>query len=147
MSLSGKEFNPDDILEKINGQFLTTDKFSKTDKTGFNDNIYGYGNLTVYHKNDHVTDMHMSDYEMFYVKFIIENQNFLIDNNVKEIELFYDLFYDGGQCNFQISSINHLKKLSTKLKVSIPISIHKISQREMKCRIKEINKVWGKSLV
>lgn len=70
------------------------------------------------------------EYEKWYVDFLNEYYNCLVKMGVERIDLFINVFFC-GQCNFEIFSNQMLRSLSLK-NISLPISIFKLSQIEIK---------------
>jgi hypothetical protein len=141
MSFFGNNFNPNNIISELNGNFLVIDKIIKGDKKKYIKGNYEFGNIDIWHINKFATEEQIKEYESFFVEFITNNYKTLKQNHVQDIHLFYDIYYDGDQCNFEILSKKQLRKLF-KINLSLPISVHKLNQKELKRRSKEINETW-----
>lgn len=142
LSISGDNFNPLRILNKIQGDFVVDDYFSPNDKNHFNKNeIYENGSITFIHPNKFSTQNEIIKYENSIIKFIESNFNLFIENSVEQIEIYMEIYFDGGQCNFEIFSKEILKKL-TDFNVSLPISIYVLNEVEIKNWESEINSQW-----
>lgn len=76
-----------------------------------------------------------TSYEKWYVNFIRNNYTTFKRYGVKEMNIFINVFYS-GQCNFEIFDKKLLALLS-QYKISLPISIYALSNKELEEILKE----------
>ncbi|HMQ70797.1 MAG TPA: hypothetical protein PKC58_17610 [Ignavibacteria bacterium] len=142
ISISGDDFYPQNVLEKIQGNFVVNNYFKPTDKKPINiSEEYGYGSMSFLHPNKSSTENEIIEYEMGFIEFIEKNFSFFTENGANEFEIFIEIYFDGGQCNFEIFSKDLLKKLGS-FGVSLPISIYVLKNEEIQKWEDEIKIVW-----
>lgn len=118
LDLYGKSFIPTKLVELINDEIFVN----------YIDNSYNFVSLEKPFSLGINQDL--LAYEMWYVEFINKYYTKLLDFGVERIDLFINVFFH-GQCNFEIFTNNMLRDL-TKRNISLPISIFKLSQAEIK---------------
>ena len=150
ISISGDNFYPQNILQKIQGDFIINDKYFCPDDKKILRNglmlgdVYGYGWMQFRHPLQWARGRNIIKYEKDFVEFIEKNYKLFKENGVDDIRIFMEVFYDkGGQCNFAIFNNKLLKRLA-KYNVSLPISIYTLSKREIEKWEKEIDTRWNK---
>lgn len=142
ISISGDDFHPEKIIEEIQGNFVVNTYFNPTDKKPINTSEeYGYGSMSFWHPNKNSTEDELNKYEMSFVEFIEKNYTLFVKNGVKEFEIFVEIYFDGGQCNFEIFNKELLKKIGM-LGVSLPISVYVLNNDEVQKWEDEIKLVW-----
>jgi hypothetical protein len=142
-SISGDCFDPEKVIERIQGDFIIVSSFRPTDKKFLNSfEEYGYGNLSFWHKRKFSTDDFLIKYENDFVEFIVKNHSLFVENGANEFEIFLEIYSDGGQCNFEIFNKELLGKLSN-IGVSLPISVYVLKRREIKKWEAEIKLDWS----
>lgn len=141
-SVSGDIFYPKSVIQEIKGDFIIDSFFNPTDKK-FEDssNEYGYGGISFWHPNKYSTEDKIIKYEMSFVEFIEKNYTLFVINGVNEFEIFVEIYFDGGQCNFEIFNKELLKKIG-ELGVSLPISVYVLKNEEIQKWEDEIKLVW-----
>ena len=141
-SISGDNFFPEKIIDKIQGGFTTMSFFSPKDKKKVNENEeYGFGSMSFWHPKKFTTEERISEYENSFIEFIEINYNVFIEYKVTDLQILVELFYDGGQCNFEIFSKDLLKRL-VNFGVSIPVSIYVLEEDKLVEWENEIRKNW-----
>lgn len=141
-SVSGDNLYPERIIERIQGDFVVDSYFSPTDRKPNNKNSeYGYGGVSLWHPYKFSTDDRILEYETAFVEFIEKNYNVFIENGASELQIFIEIYYEGGQCNFEVFNKNLLKKLA-EFGVSIPISVYVIKEQELQNWENEIKLNW-----
>ena len=140
----GDNFYPQNILQKIQGNFIIDDKYFCPDDNRFgDDDKYGYGSMSFSHPLQWARGRNIIKYKKDFVEFIEKNYKLFKENGVDDIRIFMEVFYDkGGQCNFEIFDNKILNRLA-KYNVSLPISIYTLSKREIEKWEKEIDTRWN----
>ena len=147
MSVYGDNFNPDNVIDKLKGDYQIVNIIKKGEKKRKDsDDEYEFGDIGIWHVNKFATENQILEYENFFVSFINENYSLLKANKVTDIDLYYEVFYDGEQCNFSILSAKELQIIA-KYSVSFPISIYKLNKNKMKKWSNEINEIWEEKVV
>lgn len=139
LSISGDTLYPEKIINKIKGDFIIDSYFSPTDIKPDN-NKYGCGEILFWHPKKFSTENNIIEYEKEFIKFI-EKNSILFTEEVNSVEIFIEIYYDGGQCNFEIFNKDLLKKL-TNFGVSIPLSIYVMEEKEVIEWENQINSNW-----
>lgn len=141
-SVAGDSFYPEIILNDIQSDFVVDSYFNPTDKKVENrSDEYGYGNLSFWHKNKFSTEGEIAKYERDFIEFIEKNHSFFVENGVTDFEIFIEIYFDGGQCNFEIFNKQLLKKIGD-FEVSLPISVYLLSIEEIQQWEDEIKLIW-----
>jgi len=142
-SISGVSFYPETILENIQGDFVIDSYFKPSDKKPINiSEEYGYGGISFWHPQKFSTEDEIIKYEKSFIEFIEKNYSLFFDNGANDLEIFIEIYFDGGQCNFEIFNKNFLKKLG-KFGVSLPISVYVLKNDEIQKWEEEVKLVWG----
>lgn len=143
-SISGDKFYPEKILNKTQGFIVDDSYFSPTDKKKYNQSDeYGFGTMSFWHPKKYSTEDQIVEYEKAFIQFIEQNNDLFVKNGVEELEIFMEIYFDGGQCNFEIFDKTELKIL-TSFGVSLPISVYILPVRKIKQWEKEIKVEWEK---
>jgi hypothetical protein len=142
-SISGDDLYPEKVLDKIQGDFIAVSHFSPTDKKKFGDknSEYGYGGISFWHPNKFATEDRIMDYEKAFVEFIENNYGLFFQNGGNDLDIYLEIYYDGGQCNFEVFNKEMLSKLA-KLGVSLPISIYILEENQLQEWENEISLLW-----
>lgn len=141
-SVFGNTFYPEKILNKIEGDFIIDTYFSPKDKKFSNTSEeYGYGGISFWHPQKFATEAKIVDYEKAFVDFIEKNDKLFKENGVDDLQIFMEIYYNGSQCNFEIFNKDLLKKL-TKYKVSFPVSVYLLGEKEIQEWENEIKSKW-----
>jgi hypothetical protein len=142
-SISGDDFYPEQIFNSIQGDFEINSYFNpKTLIVNAKSGEYGYGNLAFWHPKKFATEDDILEYEKDFVEFIEKNYSLFIDNGVNEFEMFIEIYFDGGQCNFELFNKDFFKKVA-KIGVSIPVSIYVLSTDDIQKWENEIRLNWN----
>jgi hypothetical protein len=141
-SVSGNNFYPDKVLKKLKGNFLIGSYFQPNDMK-FEDNfeVYGYGSISFWHPKKFSSEEKINDYENEFILFIEENFSTFVENGVEDLQIFIEIYFDGGQCNFEIFNKELLKRLGL-FGVSLPISIYTLKEEEINEWRREIKQTW-----
>lgn len=130
-SVSGDNFYPETILNNIQGNFIVDSYFNPTDKKFDNKpDEYGNGNLSFWHKNKLSTEVEIAKYEGDFVEFIEKNHLLFVENGVSELAIFLEIYFDGGQCNFEVFNKQLLKRIGD-LRVTLPISVYLLKNEQI----------------
>jgi hypothetical protein len=141
-SVLGDSFYPELILNNIQGDFIIESFISPTDRKFENKpDEYGYGNLSFWHKNKFSTEDEILKYEKDFIEFIGKNHSLFVENGVTESEVFIEIYFDGGQCNFEIFNKELLKHIGD-FEVSLPISVYLLKSEEINKWESEIKLKW-----
>lgn len=142
-SISGDNLYPEKIINKIQGDFIIMSFFSPSDKKPVNNaEEYGYGGMSFWHKKKFSTEGEILKYEKDFIEFIEKNHTLFVENGVSEFEIFIEIYFDGGQCNFEIFNKELLKQIGN-FGVSLPISIYLLKSEEIQRWESEIKLKWG----
>lgn len=141
-SILGENFWPQKIINNIEGDFIVESYFSPTDKKFENSNDeYGYGGMFFFHPKKFAVPGCVLEYEKAFVDFLENNYRLFKENGVEDLEFFIELYYDGGQCNFEIFNKELLKKIAD-FDVSIPVSVYILKEEELQQWENEIGREW-----
>jgi hypothetical protein len=142
LSISGEDFYPEKVLEKVQGSFVICSNFKPTDKKFTNSSDeYGYGGMSFWHPNKYSTEEQIIDYERGFIEFIEKNLNLFTENGAYEFEILIEIYFDGGQCNFEIFNNELLKKIG-EFGISLPISVYVLKDEEIQKWEDEIKVAW-----
>jgi hypothetical protein len=143
ISVSGINFYPEKIIDKIKGDFVLEYHFKPTDKLPINDiEEYGYGAISFWHPNKFSTEENIVEFESAIIKFLELNLKTFNENGADEFQIFIEIYFDGGQCNFEIFNRELLKRLAN-IGVSIPISVYVIDEIKLNHWEQEIKLNWA----
>ena len=131
LNLYGDDFSPRKALTEI------TDKihiFSSNEPDDVNDKdprgIYGFGSLSILSPQIYGLQYEMAKYEEWYLDFIDKYKPIFDKHCVTEINLFFDVFDNGSQLNFEILSRELLKKVGQHA-IAIPISVYRLTTEDI----------------
>lgn len=142
-SISGDNFSPEKILTKIHSDFIVDFYFNPTDKKFDNSpEEYGYGVMSFSHPKKYSTKDEIVAYERALIEFIETSHSLFTENGVNDFQIFMEIYFDGGQCNFEIFNKSLLQKLSS-FKVSLPISVYILKEEEILEWENEIRADWA----
>lgn len=146
IKIFGDNFYPDEVLRKIQQKFIVGSKYKPGDKKFPNsDQILDYGFVILMHPYRFAIGETVEEYENSIVQFLDDNMKVIKEFGGEEFELNVEVYYDGGQCNFEIFNKYHLNKLSKHL-ISISVSVYKLSIEEYKKWEDEIKLIWNSKL-
>lgn len=100
--------------------------------------------MSFWHPNKNSTEDEIIKYEISFVEFIEKNYTLFVKNGVNEFEIFVEIYFDGGQCNFEIFNKELLKKFGN-FGVSFPISVYVLKNEEIQKWEEEIKIDWKNS--
>lgn len=141
-SVSGDDFYPEKIIDRIGGDFIIDSFFNPTDKRLYDlEGIYGYGGMSFWHPKKFSTEDSIIKFETDFVDFIEENYTLFIENGVTDFQIFIEVYFDGGQCNFEIFNKQLLKKIGN-FEVSLPISVYVLKNKELQKWEDEVKLKW-----
>ena len=130
-SISGDDFYPEKNLSKIEGDFITDSLFHPNDKKFDNrPDEYGYRGMSFWHPKKFSTENEILEYEKSFINFINKNYSLFFENGVDNLQIFIEIYFDGGQCNFEVFDKEALKIISY-FNVSLPISIYVLTDKEI----------------
>ena len=142
LSIFGDKLEPGSIINSLLGDFTVESFNAPQDKKPQSEDIYGFGSITFWHPNKFANSDRVAAYEKDFIRFLEDNYPLFAKYGADECEFFLEIYYDGGQCNFQIFDRNILKRLA-KYKTSIPVSVYTLSVKEIEEWEKEIEQLWG----
>src|SRR5688500_3178831 len=127
LDLYGDKFSPKKFLSEITD---TVHVFNSTEPDDLNDKdpegVYGFGSLSILSPQTYGLQYEMTDYENWYFDFIDKNKRTFDQHSITKINLFLDVFDNGGQLNFEIFSRDLLKKVAL-YNIAIPISFYRLT--------------------
>jgi hypothetical protein len=131
LGLYGDNFSPRKALTEITDNIHI---FSSNEPDDLNDKdprgIYGFGSLSILSPRIYGLQYEMAEYEEWYLNFIDKYKPIFDKYGVAEINLFFDVFDNGGQLNFEILSRDLLKKVG-QCAIAIPISVYRLTTEEI----------------
>ncbi|MDJ1467597.1 hypothetical protein QNI19_18670 [Cytophagaceae bacterium DM2B3-1] len=144
--ISGDNLVPEKVIEGTSKDFIVVSYNSPTDrKFADKEDLYGYGVITFWHTKKFATRENIHTFEGEYVAFIENNFSLFTLNGATDFELYMEVYYDGGQCNFEIFDKDLVARLA-KFRISIPVSVYVLSDLELNKWMKEIELTWSASL-
>ena len=127
LDLYGDNFSPTKALTEITDNIHI---FSSNEPNDLNDKdpkgIYGFGSLSILSPQIYGLQYEVAEYEEWYLSFIDKYKPTLDKHGVTEINLFFDVFDNGSQLNFEILSRDLLKKVGQH-SIAIPISVNRLT--------------------
>jgi hypothetical protein len=145
LSIEGDKFLPNKVIDNIAGDLIVESLYYPNDRNDrkWRDSFeeYGYGGILFWHPKKFTLDDTSREYNTMFLEFIKMNYKFFSENGVEEWCLYIEIYYDGGQCNFEIFDREFLEVLS-KFKVSIPMSVYCLNPEEYHQWVEEIKLEW-----
>ncbi|MCL9807645.1 hypothetical protein NAT51_19135 [Flavobacterium amniphilum] len=137
LDLYGEDFSPGKFLEEVTDKIHVFSSNEQDDKKHKRtEEVYGFGSLSVLCPQIYGLQYQMAEYENWYFDFLDKNKLLIDRHNVNEINLFIEIFHDGGQLNFEIFSRELLKKAGL-YNIAIPVSYYKLTTEEIIDMIKD----------
>ena len=128
------------------GDFLAVDFFSPNDKKfETTSEQYGYGGMSIWHPKKFALRENIIVFENYFVEFLEKNYQLLLVNGVKDFDLFSEIYYDGGQCNFEFSK-SWIKKLA-EFEISLPVSVYALDEKYFNNWSDEIESEWNDAVL
>jgi len=141
-SVTGNNLFPQKTLDNIQGDFIAISHFSPTDRKFIGqDSVYGYGGISFWHPYKFATEDQVITYEKAFVEFIEQNHALFFQSGGDKLEIYLEIYYDGGQCNFEVFNKELLSNLA-KFGISLPISIYILEENKLEDWENEISLVW-----
>lgn len=140
--VTGDDFFPNTILEKIKGHFQIASKNNPSDKKFENrEDIYGFGSISFFHPKLFSTNETIIEYNEWLINFLRINHKIFINGGADGFQFFIEVYYDGEQCNFEIFNQNQLQEIFG-IKISLPVSVYKLSTNELEKWEEEVRLDW-----
>lgn len=140
VTVSGDELNTITLRKDISSQFLVVSSNEVQDKILESEKeVYGFGSISFWHPKKFCFDDYLLMYENDIQNFLENHIEVFQKNNVQEICVYMEVYYEGSQCNFEVIYFNK----NMPFDVKIPISVYKLNKKEYKNWIKEIDKYWN----
>jgi hypothetical protein len=137
LQLIGDQFFPGKLIDNLKSNSLVADFHDPGDKIWADkEETYDFGMVSILYPRTFGLQ-YDEEYQEWYIKFIEENSINLVENDVNDVRLFIEVFYD-GQCNFEIFDKELIHRMSRCMKVSLPISIYHLKDEEIKEMLLEI---------
>ena len=139
LDLYGDNFLPRKALIEITDNIhisssIEPDDLNDKDPSG----VYGFGSLSILSPQIYGLQYEMEEYEEWYFSFIDKYKPVFDKYGVTEINLFFDVFDNGGQLNFEILSRELLKKVG-QYGIAIPISVYRLTTEQIVDMLSETN--------
>lgn len=143
-SVSGDSFYPAKVIGKTKGELVIESYFSPGDSKGLPgiSDQYEYGCVSFWHHKKFSTENQIVAYEKDFVEFIEENYQLFTEHGASDFEIYLEIYFDGGQCNFEIFDKAFLRQLAN-FNVALPISIYVLKESEIKQWENEIQLLWN----
>ncbi len=133
LQLIGDNFHPSEIIERMEEEYTLSDYHHPGDKMFENStNRYDFGELSLMHPRVFGLENDNWEYEEWFVNFIERYHDLFNSNGIDDFRIFIDVFYSGDQCNFEIFNKNLVKRLGRCIDFSMPISIYKLKQKDIR---------------
>lgn len=143
LSISGDSFFLESVVSKIVGDFIVKSSNSPGDKFERRNGNYDFGSVLFWYTKNFSTEEYIEKYEKYFVDFLEDNYLIFTKNGADNFSFFIEIYYDGGQCNFEIFNKTLLKKIK-KLNVSITVSVYTLSKDKLQEWANEIELDWAK---
>ena len=139
LTVTGDNFFPRNITTIFEGKLLFEINFNPDDKNDSDERKeYGFGCATFYHPSIFgLEEKTWREYENDFVKSLEDYYDLLISYGANDFSMYTEIYYEGWQCNFNIFDKENMEKLS-KYNLSFPVSVYKMSQKEMKSLFKSM---------
>lgn len=137
LDLYGDNFSPKKFLEQVLEpihvfDFNEPDDPNEVDPEG----VFGFGCLSIKSPQIYGLQYEMTEYESWYFDFLDRNKDLLNQHGVEKVNLFMNVFHNGGQLNFEIFSRDLLKKVAS-YDIAIPISYHRLTTEQIVDMLKD----------
>ncbi|MCK8495872.1 hypothetical protein M0L20_28660 [Spirosoma sp. RP8] len=142
LSVSGDNFFPESVVNEMVGNFILKSSNRPNDKFENRDGTYNFGNALFWYVKNFATQNYVARYEKYFVDFLEENHSLFIKKGAEDFSFFLEIYFDGGQCNFEILSKDLLSRIAN-LKVSISISVYVLSEEYIQNWSNEIDVDWS----
>ncbi len=129
LDLYGDNFSPHKLLPQLKDSFKLIDSNEKTDIDKIRHRQYDFGALSLQHPDCIGIEYKSTEYQKWYIDFILKNHIAFTTNCVDRVDLFYNVYYS-NQCNFEILDKELLSSISG-LGISLPISVYQQTKEEL----------------
>lgn len=141
-SVSGDNFMPEKVINLIQGDFILVSYFGPADKVPEKGSeTYGFGDMSFWHPRKFSTETCIAAYEKDFCHFIEKNYQLFVDYGGLDFQIFMEIYFDGGQCNFEIFEKTLLQTLA-KHSVALPISVYILAEEAIMKWEREIEQAW-----
>lgn len=140
-SVSGDYLRPESFIKSVEAGFIIDSYFKRDDKKR-NGEEYGYGSISFWHPQKFATVTRIKEYENSFVHFVERNYSLFTKHGGNDFQFLVEIYYDGGQCNFEIFNKDLLQRLGS-MGISIPVSVYSLQEEEILKWETEINFSWG----
>jgi hypothetical protein len=131
LDLYGDNFSPRKALKEITDNIQISSSNEPDDLNDKDpDGVYGFGSLSILSPQIYGLQYEMAEYEEWYLNFIEKYKPVFDKHGVTAINLFFDVFDNGGQLNFEILSRELLKKVG-QYEIAIPISVYRLTTEQI----------------
>lgn len=141
LSVSGDNFFPESVVDEVVGDFIVKSSNRPNDKFENREGTYDFGDVLFWYVKNFATQNYVARYEKHFVDFLEENHSLFIKNEAEDFSFFIEIYFDGGQCNFEIFSKDLLRRIA-KLKISIAVSVYILSEEYIQDWSNEIDVDW-----
>lgn len=141
-SATGELFLPTKIIDKVTGNFVLKSIHSPGDQFANRPGAYDFGTISYWHPKQFATDDNIVTYEEEFIQFITANQQIFQENLAYDLSLYIEVYFDGGQCNFEIFSKSSLIQLAN-ANISMPISVYVLAATELQEWEAEVVSAWN----
>jgi hypothetical protein len=141
-SATGDLFLPSKIIDKVNGNFVIKSIHSPGDQFANREGAYDFGTISYWHPKQFATDDNIAAYEDDFIQFITANQQIFQENLADDLSLYIEVYFDRGQCNFEIFSKSSLTTLAN-ANISLPISVYVLDDTKLQEWEAEVVSAWN----
>lgn len=138
LDLYGDSFSPKTFLGQLPNSFIVFNSKEATDLTSNKTGTYDFGSLSILAPKKIGLPGELDDYENWYIDFIERHKGLMDRNGVTEINLFVEVFYSEGQCNWEMFSREGLKKIG-RYGIAIPISFYSLTGNQIIDMLRDAN--------
>jgi hypothetical protein len=130
LDLYGDSFSPKAFVGQLTDSLIVFRSNEATDLNTNKTGTYGFGSLSILAPTKIGIPGQLAEYENWYIDFVERHKDLIDKNGVTELNLFIDVFYSGGQCNWEIFSREGLKKVG-QYGIAIPISFYSLTDDQI----------------
>jgi hypothetical protein len=88
-----------------------------------------FDSISFWHPRKFSTNEGILAYEGWYIDFLLKNYKTFMRHGAKNFEFYYELYYTGEQCNFEIMNSSLLERISS-IPTSFPVSVYLLSDEK-----------------
>lgn len=127
----GENFSPVAFLNGIDNDYNIFSSLEPGEISDVTKSPYGYGYLSIISPSIYGASDQLQEYEKWYIDFLYRNKERILSHPIENVNLYIEVFTDGGQLNFNVFSNAALKVIADN-DISIPVSVYHIKTKQLK---------------